>query len=69
VVGESENVGWVMKSLPYIITILLMLLHALRLPTHNQTIGSPDPLFFVPPKLIGADHGLHTPGGVQFTCL
>ena len=33
---------------------------------HSQIIGSPDPLFYL--KLIGADHGLHTSGGVQIFC-
>jgi hypothetical protein len=33
---------------------------------HSQMLGSPDPLVLsIPLKLIGADHGLHTSGGVQ----
>jgi hypothetical protein len=38
---------------------------------HSQMLGSPDPLVLsVPLKLIGADHALHTSGGVQIflTC-
>ena len=32
-------------------------------------LGSPDPLVLsFPLKLIGADHGLHTSGGVQISC-
>ena len=32
-------------------------------------LGSPDPLVLsFPLKLIGADHGLHTSGGVQIPC-
>ena len=32
-------------------------------------LGSPDPLILsFPLKLIGADHGLHTSGGVQISC-
>ena len=34
---------------------------------HSQILGSPDPLFIFPLKLIGADHGLHTSGGVQIS--
>ena len=35
---------------------------------HSQMLGSPDPLVLsFPPKLIGADHGLHTSGGVQIS--
>ena len=36
---------------------------------HSQMLGSPDPLVLsFPPKLIGADHGLHTSGSVQISC-
>ena len=36
---------------------------------HIQILGSPDPLVLsFPLKLIGADHGLHTSGGVQISC-
>ena len=36
---------------------------------HSQMLGSPDPLVLsFPLKLIGADHGLHTSGGVQISC-
>ena len=36
---------------------------------HSQMLGSPDPLVYsFPLKLIGADHGLHTSGGVQISC-
>ena len=31
---------------------------------HSQILGSPDPLLSFLLKLIGADHGLHTSGGV-----
>ena len=35
---------------------------------HSQMLGSPDPLVLCfPLKLIGADHGLHTSGGVQIS--
>ena len=37
---------------------------------HSQMLGSPDPLVLsFPLKLIGADHGLHTSGGVQIFLL
>jgi hypothetical protein len=32
-------------------------------------LGSPDPFFSFPLKLIGADHGLHTSSGVQISWL
>ena len=36
---------------------------------HNQMLGLPDPLVLsFPLKLTGADHGLHTSGGVQISC-
>ena len=36
---------------------------------HSQMLGSPNPLVLpFPLKLIGADHGLHTSGGVQISC-
>ena len=36
---------------------------------HSQMLGSLDPLVLsFPLKLIGADHGLHTSGGVQISC-
>ena len=36
---------------------------------HSQILGSPDPLVLsFPLKLIGADHGLYTSGGVQISC-
>ena len=34
---------------------------------HSQILGSPDPLLSFLLKLIGADHGLHTSGGVQIS--
>ena len=37
---------------------------------HSQKLGSPDPhVLSFPLKLIGADHGLHTSGGVQIFLL
>ena len=36
---------------------------------HSQILGSPDPLLSFLLKLIGADHGLHTSGGVQIFLL
>jgi hypothetical protein len=34
--------------------------------TLAKQLGSPNPfIFYFPLKLIGADHGLHTSGGVQ----
>jgi hypothetical protein len=49
-------------------TLLLMLLHALRMQTSTKLLGSPNPfIFYFPLKLIGADHGLHTSGGVQIS--
>ena len=41
------------------------ILHALRMQTITKLLGSPDPfIFYFSLKLIGADHGLHTSGGV-----
>jgi len=38
--------------------------------TTAKLLGSPDPfIFYFPLKLIGGDHGLHTSGGVQISCL
>ena len=35
---------------------------------HSQMLGSPNPFVLsFPLKLIGADHGLHTSGGVQIS--
>jgi hypothetical protein len=49
-------------------TLLLMLLHALSMQTSTKLLGSPNPfIFYFPLKLIGADHGLHTSGGVQIS--
>ena len=46
------------------------ILHALRMQTTAKLLGSPDPfIFYFPLKLIGGDHGLHTSGGVQISCL
>ena len=37
--------------------------------TTAKPLGSPDPfIFYFPPKLIDADHGLHISGGVQISC-
>ena len=37
--------------------------------TTTKLLGSLDPfIFYFPLKLIGADHGLHTSGGVQISC-
>ena len=48
---------------------IYMLLHALRMIITAKLLGSPDPfIFYFPLKLIGADHGLHTSGGVQISC-
>ena len=45
--------------------ILVAILHALRMQTTTKLLGSLDPfIFYFPLKLIGADHGLHTYGGV-----
>ena len=45
-------------------------LHALRMQTIAKLLGSPNPfIFYFPLKLIGADHGLHTSGGVQISWL
>jgi hypothetical protein len=36
--------------------------------TTAKLLGSPDPfIFYFSLKLIGADHGLHTSGGVQIS--
>jgi hypothetical protein len=36
--------------------------------TLAKLLGSPNPfIFYFPLKLIGADHGLHTSGGVQIS--
>jgi hypothetical protein len=36
--------------------------------TTAKLLGSPDPIiFYFPLKLIDADHGLHTSGGVQIS--
>ena len=58
--------GNVLKKLDIIITLLLLLTsHALRMQTTAKLLGSPDPfIFYFPLKLISADHGLHTSGGV-----
>ena len=38
--------------------------------TTTKLLGSLDPfIFYFLLKLIGADHGLHTSGGVQISCL
>ena len=43
-------------------------LHALRMQTIAKLLGSLDPfIFYFSLKLIGADHGLHTSGGVQIS--
>ena len=39
-------------------------LHALRMQTTAKLVGSLDPFFYFPLKLIGANHGVHTSGGV-----
>ena len=37
--------------------------------TIAKLLGSPDSfILYFPLKLIGADHGLHTSGGVQISC-
>jgi hypothetical protein len=62
--GENECVGWDFEKIYYI----LMLLHALRIQTTAKLLGSSDPfIFYFSLKLIGADHGLHTSGGVQIS--
>jgi hypothetical protein len=43
--GEFEIVVWVMED--YFTTILLMLLHALRMQTIAKLLGSLDPLFSI----------------------
>ena len=48
--------------------ILVAILHALRMQTTTKLLGSPDFfIFYFSLKLIGADHGLHTSGGVQIS--
>ena len=55
--------GWV-----EIFIILVATLHALRMKIIAKLLGSPDPfIFYFPLKLIGANHGLHTFGGVQIS--
>jgi hypothetical protein len=59
--GENEIVDWVFEKMYFILTLL----HALRMQTIAKLLGSPDPfIFYFPLKLISADHGLHTSGGV-----
>jgi hypothetical protein len=49
-------------------TLLLTLLHALRMQTTAKPLGSPNPfIFYYPLKHISADHGLHTSGSVQIS--
>ena len=43
-------------------------LHALRMQMTTKLLGSPDPfIFYFLLKLIGANHGLYTSGGVQIS--
>ena len=52
------------------ILLLLMLVtsHALRMQTTAKYQDRQIPCLSFPLKLIGADHGLHTCGGVQISC-
>ena len=55
--------GWV-----EIFIILVATLDALRMQITTKLLGSPYPfIFYFPLKLIGANHGLHTSGGVQIS--
>jgi len=48
--------------------ILVAFPHVLSMQTTTKLVGSPDPfIFYFPIKLIVADHGLHTSGGVQMS--
>jgi hypothetical protein len=49
-------------------TLLVSLLHALRMQTSTKLLGSPNPfIFYFLIKLIGADHGLRTFGSLQIS--
>jgi hypothetical protein len=55
--------GWVMRRLPYITTFVAPAsAKDANLSQTNRIARSLD--FYFPLKLIGADHGLHTSGGV-----
>jgi hypothetical protein len=59
---------WIGFREDYYYTLLLTLLHALRMQTTAKLSGSPDPfIFYFPLKLVGADHGLHTSSDVQIS--
>ena len=54
----------------YTLLIIDAFLHSLRMQTTAKLLASPDPfIFYFPLKFIGADHGLHTSGGVQISWL
>ena len=53
----------VLKIGYYYYTIVIYFSYA-KNANHSQILGSPDPLLSFLLKLIGADHGLHTSGGV-----
>jgi hypothetical protein len=60
--------GWVMRRLPYITTFVAPAsAKDANLSQTNRIARSLD--FYFPLKLIGANHGLHTSGGVQILCL
>jgi hypothetical protein len=59
---------WIGFREDYLYTIFDATLHALRMQTIAKLLGLPDPfILYFPLKFIGADHGLHTSGGVQIS--
>ena len=58
---------WIGFREDYLYTIFYATSQALRMQTTAKLLRSPDPFFYFPLKLIGADHGLHTSGAVQIS--
>ena len=62
--------GNVLKTGYYCYITIITYFSCAKDANHSQMLGSPDPLVLsFPLKLIGADHGLHTSGGVQIFLL
>ena len=66
---DMDGVGVNVLKLDIIIILLLLSTsHALRMQTTAKYQDRQIPCLSFPLKLIGADHGLHTSGGVQISC-
>ena len=57
VCGDVDEMAY--SWMIYLYVVVFAATHALRMQTTAKLLGSPDPLFSFPLKLIGADHGLH----------